>query len=488
MQSDQPSTRLLQQRPMTEPVEALYTVPPSSAAIAAALLRYYSFELAGHTLDQQVLRWQATYPEAWLTLAIIEALYQGRYKAISVEQILNLWQRRSQPICHFNGEFERLVCSKLPREVLNSGAPPPVPAPAPAPKPTLSYRRMLLELPSLQAASKLERLNKIPSIPSLKEALATTDLQGLLTDPAEVLGQLTQTGAQPENGLAPGPRNGTTPSPGAPSEENPEGTPGMVGGDRNGTARNGTNSGVASQAAPAEAAPPGAAIAPADPNPQHAPEATTPIPPPPEGEHPERVSLLEPHRVSSPGASPPPAIAPLQVEGYVNPIAAKLAKVQLPIIPPHPPQPPLTPATQRIPPAIAPPRPAPSVPTPVATDTANGTVSPTVSSDRPPTPAAPPGLPPAPASDADTEFRAFKQGVVFALSSGLVSPGLSPQMRWAFHQLWQWDWAGLIATNPQIGSFMPSVAHSEWHDKLKAVAQLEPPAPLPTPECPPPAE
>ena len=87
--------------------------------MAAALLVHYSFDLSGYSASELVNRWQSQYPIDWLHLAVIEALYQGRYKAISVQQILAFWQRRGQAIYHFNMEFERLICSKFP-ESLNS--------------------------------------------------------------------------------------------------------------------------------------------------------------------------------------------------------------------------------------------------------------------------------------------------------------------------------------------------------------------------------
>ncbi|EKQ69266.1 hypothetical protein OsccyDRAFT_1891 [Leptolyngbyaceae cyanobacterium JSC-12] len=143
---------------MTEP--DTHSASQSSAILAVDLLRHYSFELGQYNLSQQVDIWLDYYPAQWLPTAIIEALYQGRYKAISVEQILNIWQRRGHPVYHFNHEFERLVCGNLPR--------PPEPAstkiPLPPCKPALSYRRMLLELPSVRAASQLERLSEIPSL------------------------------------------------------------------------------------------------------------------------------------------------------------------------------------------------------------------------------------------------------------------------------------------------------------------------------------
>ena len=80
---------------------------------AAALLIYYSFELCGETVSTLIKRLRSDVQSGWVRLAVIEALYQGRYKAISVEQILAFWHRRGQPVCHFNMEFERIVCSRM---------------------------------------------------------------------------------------------------------------------------------------------------------------------------------------------------------------------------------------------------------------------------------------------------------------------------------------------------------------------------------------
>ncbi|MDJ0675978.1 MAG: hypothetical protein QNJ36_11445 [Calothrix sp. MO_167.B42] len=86
----------------------------TSNELAQALLTHYSFDLGGYSPSELIARWQNLYPLNWLHLAIIEALYQGRYKAISVQQILVLWQRRGQATFHFNVEFENLVCSRFP--------------------------------------------------------------------------------------------------------------------------------------------------------------------------------------------------------------------------------------------------------------------------------------------------------------------------------------------------------------------------------------
>ncbi len=83
------------------------------SAQVAALLVHYGFDLGGKKAEKLVGEWLTKYPSHWLRLAVIEALYQGRYKAVSVGQILSMWQRLSQPLYHFNGEFERLVCSNF---------------------------------------------------------------------------------------------------------------------------------------------------------------------------------------------------------------------------------------------------------------------------------------------------------------------------------------------------------------------------------------
>jgi len=121
-------------------------LPESSADITAAesLLRYYSFEMDRQPLQWILQRWLARYPVSWVRLALIEALHQGRYKTISVEQILISWQRRGKAVCHFNGEFERLVCQKFPRVSPAHQVELPLPTPSPFPV-------AIAELPGLSA-------------------------------------------------------------------------------------------------------------------------------------------------------------------------------------------------------------------------------------------------------------------------------------------------------------------------------------------------
>ncbi|MDX2213677.1 MAG: hypothetical protein SFY66_10330 [Oculatellaceae cyanobacterium bins.114] len=86
----------------------------SAATHAVELMKHYGFDLGGNTAEALVHHWSRDYPMSWLRSGVIEALYQGRYKAISVEQILTLWRRRGHPIHHFNHEFERIICSQFP--------------------------------------------------------------------------------------------------------------------------------------------------------------------------------------------------------------------------------------------------------------------------------------------------------------------------------------------------------------------------------------
>ena len=103
----------------------------TAVASAAALLTHYCFELGGYTAEQLIDRWLGDYDASWVRLAVIEALYQGRYKAVSVAQILACWKRRGDTLYHFNGDFERLVCRNFPdrltaqRQSRQAGSPVP---------------------------------------------------------------------------------------------------------------------------------------------------------------------------------------------------------------------------------------------------------------------------------------------------------------------------------------------------------------------------
>ncbi|CAO5058055.1 hypothetical protein [Microcystis aeruginosa] len=93
----------------------------------ATILNQYRFEMRGYKAQELIERWLPIYSLNWIRMAILEALYQGRYKVISVEEILKIWHRRGHPTFHFTGEFERLVCKNLPNSQLNGKKPAVIP-------------------------------------------------------------------------------------------------------------------------------------------------------------------------------------------------------------------------------------------------------------------------------------------------------------------------------------------------------------------------
>ncbi|NET25836.1 hypothetical protein [Okeania sp. SIO1I7] len=89
------------------------TEQSSISALAEALLNKYDFDLADETSEELITRWHNKYKIEWLPLAVVEALYLGRYKAVCVEQILTLWERRGQPVYHFNSEFQNIITKNI---------------------------------------------------------------------------------------------------------------------------------------------------------------------------------------------------------------------------------------------------------------------------------------------------------------------------------------------------------------------------------------
>jgi hypothetical protein len=87
----------------------------TAIAQAESLLISYSFDLKNSKAAQLIDEWKQKYQPIWIRLAVIEALYLGRYKAVSVEQILNVWSRRGNPNFHFSLDFETLICRNLPQ-------------------------------------------------------------------------------------------------------------------------------------------------------------------------------------------------------------------------------------------------------------------------------------------------------------------------------------------------------------------------------------
>lgn len=93
------------------------SVDPNQLLYAEDLLGYYKFALEGRSVAQVLQQWAIAYPVEWIRSAIVEALYQGRYKLVSVEQILQIWQRRGKVKLHFDPEFEQMIRKRLPQNL-----------------------------------------------------------------------------------------------------------------------------------------------------------------------------------------------------------------------------------------------------------------------------------------------------------------------------------------------------------------------------------
>jgi len=110
--SEEQPRKYLAAAPTEDPGSLSSSVKPSD------LLKYYGFELADQTPEQIIERWEKQYDPDWFLPAILESLYQGRYKAISVEHMLISWQRRGKKVYHFTSDFERLICHRFPQNLL----------------------------------------------------------------------------------------------------------------------------------------------------------------------------------------------------------------------------------------------------------------------------------------------------------------------------------------------------------------------------------
>lgn len=95
------------------------------------LLVYYSFEAKEDSYQVLINEWLNQYSPQWIRLAVLEALYLGRYKAASIEQILTSWSKKGNYTIRFNHDFESLICRnivrKLTKKTLTRSEPKPKP-------------------------------------------------------------------------------------------------------------------------------------------------------------------------------------------------------------------------------------------------------------------------------------------------------------------------------------------------------------------------
>jgi hypothetical protein len=164
---------------MTDCLQELSLVETST------LLNYYGFELREKSPNQLVEGWEQAYSTYWVRLAVVESLYQGRYKAISVEYILDMWSRLGHPAFHFSHDFERLVCRNIPELAQSSPNgrslaavhPKPSLKPIPPKSPvTLTPLHQFfpeMEPPAVEPSANFAPLNNEPDIAQAEPSLDT---------------------------------------------------------------------------------------------------------------------------------------------------------------------------------------------------------------------------------------------------------------------------------------------------------------------------
>jgi hypothetical protein len=81
------------------------------------LLIYYSFERKEANYEGLIHNWLTLYSPQWIRLAVLEALYLGRYKIVSIEQILAAWLRKGNYNLRFNHDFECLICRNIAKKL-----------------------------------------------------------------------------------------------------------------------------------------------------------------------------------------------------------------------------------------------------------------------------------------------------------------------------------------------------------------------------------
>ncbi len=102
-----------------------------------SVIDLYGLELDGHQVDTLIVTWLQKYDPAWIVKAIVESLYRGRYKIVSVDNILKDWQRLGKPRHNFTPEYERDILQNLPVPTYLAAMPVPIAPSVPPPNDSL---------------------------------------------------------------------------------------------------------------------------------------------------------------------------------------------------------------------------------------------------------------------------------------------------------------------------------------------------------------
>jgi hypothetical protein len=87
----------------------------SQSNLIAVIINIYGLALDEQQVEAILATWSQKYDSAWILKAIVESLYRGRYKLVSVDNILKDWQRIGKPRYNFTPEYEREILQKIPK-------------------------------------------------------------------------------------------------------------------------------------------------------------------------------------------------------------------------------------------------------------------------------------------------------------------------------------------------------------------------------------
>ncbi|MEO1069456.1 MAG: hypothetical protein AAFW95_10110, partial [Cyanobacteria bacterium J06638_6] len=141
------------------------------------------FDVDDYSAEAVIAGWLEQFGSVWVSHAITEALYQGRYKVVSIDHILKLWQRRGNPIRHFNREFESIILGQALLYPASNGEGSQDAAPAsqtdPSPPATLaaSQTEPPAANPVNKAAIAASPSQDLSSIPNPEPPLTDPDLK-----------------------------------------------------------------------------------------------------------------------------------------------------------------------------------------------------------------------------------------------------------------------------------------------------------------------
>jgi hypothetical protein len=86
----------------------------SQQNLISVIIKIYGLALDEQQVEATLITWFQKYESAWILKAIVESLYRGRYKLVSVDNILKDWDRIGKPRYNFTPEYEREILQKLP--------------------------------------------------------------------------------------------------------------------------------------------------------------------------------------------------------------------------------------------------------------------------------------------------------------------------------------------------------------------------------------